>query len=334
MSATEAVHENNEAKSTHSMDKTTKNVIEEIKKTSGAEKVKLVGLFKQLSDVKAADEAFDNKTSTLEFESHKRLTALFQQAFQLYKHETPFTKASIKDPSLFFTEEELADPNFEKVEGDAPAHPWFTLLTKVDIINAYITEKDEEVLKHLIKVETTLHPDSEDFEVEFTFEPNEFFSNEKLKLECVCDGSAEDGDCIEDIKCPEIEWKEGKDPRFEERKTKAKTKKGKKIPGKIVKERTESFFWLFKEHTKASVDADEEDEEEEDGPDPLSDGSLYHQACDILDLLKKNVFTYAIPAMFGLKPEELSGMPDMDEETLQGVKNQIDNGQKPECKQQ
>lgn len=334
MSATEATKQTTQDQANESIDSTTKDVIVEIKKAPAATQVKLVGLFKLLADIKSADKNFAQKSSKNDYEAHLKTQALFNQAVQVYKNEVAFTKNSIKDPSLFFSAEELADPNFEKFEAVAPAHPWFNLLTKIDIINSYITEADEEILKHLTKIEVIRHVDSDDFEVEFSFAPNDFFSNDKLRVEAICDDEDEDGEPIQEIKSTEIQWKEGKDPRHEEKKTKAKTKKGKKIPGKIKLERTDSFFWLFKEHSKMTEEEEDEDDEDGQGGDPLSDASLYHQAADILDILKKNAFIYAIPAMFNIKVDEFTGLGDMDEEAMEGVQQQIQAGQKPECKQQ
>lgn len=336
MSGTEPTTTTVDQKSSKSIDQTTKDVIVEIKKKTGAEQLKLVGLFKQLSEVKSADKSFAHKTSKLDYDLHTRTQTLFNEAVQIYKNELPFSRTSITDPSLFFSPVDLSDPTFDTFEAVAPVHPWFKLLTKIDIINSYITEVDEEILKHITKIDVIRHEESENFEIEFHFEQNEFFTNEKLEVEAVCDEDNDDGEPIEEIKSSEIDWKEGKDPRFEEKKTKSKTKKGKKIPGKVVKERVESFFWLFKGHIKQSVDADEdEDDEEGQGGDPLSDGALYGQAADIMELLKKNAFVYAIPAMFGIKIEEFAGLGDIDEDAIQGMQKQMGAaGQKPECKQQ
>jgi len=334
MSATEATTQPPNDQANESIDSTTKEVIVEIKNAPVSSQVKLIGLFKLLADIKAADKSFAVNSSKHDYDAHVQTQALFNQAVQVYKNEVAFTKNSIKDPSIFFSAEELADPEFEKFESVAPVHPWFNLLTKIDIINTYITEADEEILKHLTKIDVIRHPDSDDFEVEFSFEPNAFFTNDKLRVEAICDDDDENGEPIEEIKSTEIQWKEGKDPRHEEKKTKAKTKKGKKIPGKVKLERTDSFFWLFKDHAKHSQEEEEEDDEDGQGGDPLSDSGLYHQAADIMELLKKSAFTYAIPAMFNIKVEEFTGLGDMDDEALEGVQQQIQAGQKPECKQQ
>lgn len=308
-------------------------VIAEINKTSGEEKVKLVGMFKLLADVNKADTDHHKDITKNQYETHVKSKALFTKAMEVYKNQFTFSKAAIKNPEEFFSAEELADPNFDKLEAVPSENPWFTFLTKIDLINTYITEVDEPILKHLTNIDVVCHPDTDNFEVEFTFGPNEYFTNDKLKLEVTVDDGEDDGEPIEEIKSTEITWNQGKDPRFEEKKTKAKTKKGKKIPGKVVQERVESFFWLFKNHSRDNhEEADHEDDEENDY-DPLSDEGLYAQASDICHTLSRDAYIFAIPAMFGLKVDEFTGLNDMDEEQMQGLQGQL-AGQKPECKQQ
>lgn len=308
-------------------------VIEEIKKHTNPLQIKLIGLFKLLDEVKAADAVYEQAYSKNSYNLHLKAKALFGEALKIYKAETAFTKSAVKDLSLFFTPEEIADPNFEKSEAVPAENPWLTLLTKIEMINAYITDEDEKVLKHLKHIDIALHPDNDNFEVEFLFEPNEYFTNDKLKLEVIVDDSEEDGQPIIEVKSTEIAWNKGKDVRNEEKTTKAKTKKGKKIPAKVKVERVESFFWLFKEHVKEDEEEPEEEEEDdEEANDPLSDRGLYAQASDILETMRKNLYIYAIPAMFGVKVEEFAGMGDFDAEEVQ--KQLGEGGQKPECKQQ
>lgn len=311
-------------------------VVAEIKKTTGEEQVKLVGLYKLLQDVYAADEKHSHEITKNQYDTHVKSKALFTTAMQVYKNEFAFSKSAIKNPEEFFSAEELADANFEKLEAVPSENPWFTFLTKIDLINAYITEADEPILKHLTHIDVVCHPDTDNFEIEFTFSPNDYFSNDKLKLEVTVDSAEEDGEPIEEIKSTEIQWKEGKDPRFEEKKTKAKTKKGKKIPGKVVKERTESFFWLFHNHSRDSQEDHSEDKDDEENDyDPLSDEGLYGQAADIVHTLSRDAYMYAIPAMFGIKVDEFTGLGDIDEEQMKGLQGQLgDPAQKPECKQQ
>lgn len=308
-------------------------VIAEIKKQPVAEQIKLIGLFKLYHEIKAADEVYEKDFAKASYNAHLKTKALFGQAIQIYKNEFAFSKAAIKDPSVFFTEEELADPDFEKLEASPATNPWCTLLTKIDLINTYITETDEEILKHLTGIDVCRNPDNDNFTAEFTFAKNEYFSNESLKLEVTVDESEDDGMPITHIKSTEVNWFPGKDPRHEEKTTKAKTKKGKKIPGKVKLERIESFFWLFKEHFKSEEDMESDDEDGEGG-NPLSDDGLYQQAADMLEIVRKHMYTYAIPALFGIKVEEFAGLGDFDEEGMEGLKTQIEKGEKPECKQQ
>lgn len=92
---------------------------------------------------------------------------------------------------------------------------------------------------HLQDVTCELHTEGYGFDLVFTFEKNDYFTNETLKKSFVmtkqnviekCDGTI-------------IEWKEGKDVTIKKVKKKSK-KKGSKAVTKTVEQ--ESFFNFFK----------------------------------------------------------------------------------------
>ncbi|XP_038664401.1 nucleosome assembly protein 1-like 1 [Scyliorhinus canicula] len=59
---------------------------------------------------------------------------------------------------------------------------WLTVFKKVHILRDMIQEHDESILKHLqdVNVKCSKHPQLVSFTLEFTFEPNQYFTNEVI----------------------------------------------------------------------------------------------------------------------------------------------------------
>lgn len=179
---------------------------------------------------------------------------------------------------------ELKDEDFDKVEADpvdvkdiqnTPSGVygfWFKAMINHAMIGRLIEEKDRPILMHLQDVQVKLHEgNGYGFDLLFTFEKNDYFSNELLKKSFVMTRQ----NVIEKCEGTEIQWKEGKDP------TKKKIKKKSKKKGKTTTVTKtvdcESFFNFFKtvvmpdekelESGKAPAkggDDDEKDPEEEE----------------------------------------------------------------------
>jgi nucleosome assembly protein 1-like 1 len=312
---------------------TLKEMVTKIKQKSPAEKVKLVGLSKLLGDIYTADETFNHVNSKISFESHSKLKDLYTSALEIMSHKKTFSLEGLANPSEYFSEEELKSEEFvnSTTAAPAPEHLWLTLFQKAPVLASHITESDSEILKSLTNVELTLSESGDNFKIEFHFSANDHFTNDKLVLDVVADNESDE---IEEIKSTEIQWKAGKDIRNVEVEKKQKNKKSGQIRVTKKLEKTESFFWVFKHH----VPADEEDEEDaEPEVDPLGDGELYYNACDIVQFLKDSFFTFFIPAYYGVEIKEFQdqGMGfDGDEEQIKAVKNASNGEGKPECKQQ
>lgn len=75
-----------------------------------------------------------------------------------------------------------------------------------DLITAEIKEKDEAILKHLVKIEYSPSDDPLKFTINFTFSENEYFTNTLLTktFELKTDDEPIKGEGTE------IDWKEGK----------------------------------------------------------------------------------------------------------------------------
>jgi hypothetical protein len=112
-----------------------------------------------------------------------------------------------------------------------------------------IKDKDEPILQNLSKIELILIEHSDNFSLQFHFQPNEFFSNSVLKKTFILRGNEcadlpfyfRDG--LNPIKSDStlIEWKENRNP----------TKKGKGIRRKThdhkdTEPEAESFFNFFR----------------------------------------------------------------------------------------
>ena len=310
-------------------------VIAEIKKTNGEEKLKTIALYKIINEVYCADDHFSTSSCKNAYNNHCKQKDLFNRALSIYKGETKFNKNCAKDLADFFSSEELSSSDFEQCEVLAAKDVWLVLFERIETLNSLITVEDKEILRFLIHVDVCKTESSNDYTVEFTFAKNDFFKNEKLKVEVCTDDGDDSGESIKEIKSTEIEWETGKDVRNTEVTTKAKTKKGKKIPAKTKLEKKESFFWLFRNHKRPEEEELEEDEEEE--PDEFSDTNLFFQAADILTIFEKDMYEFAIPAMFGLEVDAFKFAADFggDQADIQGMLGPKDGKDaKPECKQQ
>lgn len=117
---------------------------------------------------------------------------------------------------------------------------------------------------HLQDVACTLHEQGYGYDLVFTFEKNDYFTNETLKKSFVMTKQ----NVIEKCEGTEIAWKDGKDVTKKKVKKKSKKKGAAKTVTKTVE--CESFFNFFKtivmpdEKELATKDEDKEDEEEKD----------------------------------------------------------------------
>jgi len=314
-------------------DQVLKEMITKINQRPQAEKVKLIGLSKLLDDIYRADEAYSAKNNQVNFEAHSKLKTLYNDALEIMANKKQFDAANIANLSEFFTAEEMAAEEFKKTELTAPVkeHLWLHLFDQAPMLVGFITDQDREVLKSLVNVELFLSQESDGFRIEFTFLANDFFTNDKLSLEVVCDDETEE---IVEIKSTEIQWKAGKDIRNVEIEKKQKNKKSGQTRVTKKLERTESFFWIFKNHS--APEEDEEEEDEELGQDPLSDNELFYNAVDAVTFFKECFFTFFIPASYGVEIKEFMDPAMMDMEAAQAhIQDAQGKGDaKPECKQQ
>ena len=76
------------------------------------------------------------------------------------------------------------------------------------MFNQVISENDKKILKHLLNIEIINFPDSDNYQIEFTFDQNDYFENEKLMVTVVINEDEDFEDGIEEFKGDLIEWKQ------------------------------------------------------------------------------------------------------------------------------
>jgi hypothetical protein len=312
-----------------------KNIIAEIKKADKTEKIKLMGLFELLTKSYEADENYEKKSTELSYRTFTKQKELFARALSVYKGENKLKRENLKDIDDFFSKSEIESEKFEDIEVEGVVSIWPVLLERIEIFKATISEQDKNILKYVKHIEVFKNNLNNDVKVEFTFEKNEYFTNEKVEIEVLTDEGDESGDQNKEIRCKAINWNAEKDPRFTKVTVKGKGKKGRKEAVKTKKENKDSFFWIFGNYKRPDEDEEEEYEEEEE-QDEFSARNLFFKVSDILSVFQRDLYEYAIPAIFGLNVDQFQFGVDFEEadghEGHEVTKKATESS--PECKQQ
>ncbi|KXN66025.1 NAP-domain-containing protein [Conidiobolus coronatus NRRL 28638] len=149
----------------------------------------------------------------------------------------------------------------EKLEGIPDF--WLTVLKNHPKISEYITENDEKALKYLRNISVEHLTEEPGFQLTFTFEKNEYFTNETLTKTYFYDQSSDFGDYIfhRTAGCT-INWVEGNDLTHKTVEKKQVNKRTNET--RIVKkdEPIDSFFDYFANMQFPSDDDDELDQED------------------------------------------------------------------------
>lgn len=256
------------------------------------------------------------------------------------------------EPKLQDKEQEDEEAEEDKEQEDIKGIPefWLTALLNLEPICDTITERDRDVLSHLIDIRME-HLDKPGFKLIFEFSKNDFFSNETLeKTYYYQEELGYTGEFIYDhAEGCEINWtspEQNVTIKIERRKQRNKHTKQTRTIEKLTP--TESFFNFFDPPTPPKIEeaAGEEDEEEDE-----EDGELearlqldYHIAEEIKDkLITRAVdwFTgaaidfvdYEDPAYFDEDSEEDDDDEDDDDEDDEDGENAKQKDPQ-ECKQQ
>ena len=76
------------------------NLLKEIKETEQPEKLRLVGLYKQLHRIYEKDDEYSRNTTAFAFETHEKLRNLSTKAMQIIKNEEPINEAELADKRI------------------------------------------------------------------------------------------------------------------------------------------------------------------------------------------------------------------------------------------
>lgn len=185
---------------------------------------------------------------------------------------------------------------------------WFRAMLNQGLVGRLIQEKDRPILMHLQDVQCTLHAEGYGFDLVFTFEKNDYFTNETLKKSFVMTKQ----NVIEKCEGTEIAWKDGKDVTKKKVKKKPK-KKGGKATTKIVEQ--ESFFNFFKTIQMPDEKELKEGKEPADAEEEEKDvGELMDADFDIGNEFKDQLIPLALEYYMEVIEEEEDGCESCDDD--------------------
>jgi len=236
----------------------------------------------------------NDERSTLEKKYQEEKRALERKYSELYA--PLYNKRSDIVNGVFQpTKEELGeeeDVAVEKEAVDVNGIPefWLTALRNNDEVGQDITEKDAEVLAHLVDIKSTLLDSSKGFGLEFHFNSNEFFTNKILtKKYHMAD---EDEPVLDHAEGCDIDWQQGKNVTVKLMKKKQKQKGGKGTRTVTKQEPCESFFNFFSPPKMPDEeDETEMDEEEEDNLQNMLEAD-YDIGCVIKERIVPNAILW------------------------------------------
>jgi len=179
---------------------------------------------------------------------------------------------------------------------------WLYAMKNNTLIKSLITDKDEEILKHLTDLRYEAIEDSLGFTLRFFFEPNEYFENEVLTKTY----HMEDEGIMEKAESSEIKWKADKDITKKKIKKKQKNKKNNQTRTVMKTVDAESFFNFFKDLKMPEPEKLDQMEEEEEAELAQKMDEDYETACEINEVLIPNALEYYL----GIQLEE--GYDDFD----------------------
>lgn len=202
---------------------------------------------------------FHTKVFEVEKEFASKFQAILEKRKEVLTSDYTPTEDECKFPgnNLYQNEESEA----QEVAGNCPTgipNFWLDVLKMDEEIGKTIQKEDENALKHLIDIKVNIKDDLS-YELNFYFEPNEFFENSVLTktyfVKCELDEEfpfSFDGPEIHKTNGCEIRWKDGKNLT-------AKTSESIESPLKFFE--TLSFFNFFSPPTLSSEDPENDQEE-------------------------------------------------------------------------
>lgn len=173
-----------------------------------------------------------------EEESKRETPELFDEEKNEEEEEKPTTSAPV---------DESVKSEFDETTKGIPEF-WLTIFKNNEEIFETVTERDEEVLKHLIDIQVSYLNDNPGFKLDFYFKDNEFFTNKVISKTYFLENSVDSGfgDVLYDhAEGTTIEWKEGQDLTVTTETKRQRHKGTNQVRTVVRKVPTESFFNFF-----------------------------------------------------------------------------------------
>jgi len=220
---------------------------------------------------------------------------------------------------------------------------WLTVFKNVDKIAATISEEDEKILKHLVDVRLNMIENPMGFELEFEFEPNEYFTNKVLKKSYKLANEIDkespfsyEGPEVVDCQGTEIQWKSDEVNPTKSVEQKLKRNKSKGTVKKVQEEVDEESFFNFFSPPKVPSPKSEEEYDEEVRlvlEEDFEIGEVLRQA-----VLHEAVLCYTGEAIID-EEDDFDLYDEMDEESEEEFASQSRNRRKGksnprQCEQQ
>ncbi|KAM3138143.1 hypothetical protein pb186bvf_009816 [Paramecium bursaria] len=218
---------------------------EEIKKRiKGLElkvKLKAIALNVYLMEKKSLDTKLEREMKKLQKQYDKQAAELYQKSNEIIEGSRLLTEEELKDVDFYLEGDEASQKNSALIQEPLYGF-WYNALKNSDIIAQEIKERDEPILKHIIKVEYQQQDGSENFTLLFYFQQNDFFQNTILKKKFVL----KDGENPVKSEGTMIDWNEGKNVTKKQMKKKRVNKTTGMIDFTTQEVEAESFFNFFK----------------------------------------------------------------------------------------
>jgi nucleosome assembly protein 1-like 1 len=195
---------------------------------------------------------------------------------------------------------------------------WLNAMKNNTLIKTLITEKDEEILKHLIDIRYEQIEDTLGFSLRFFFGPNEHFENDVLTKTY----HMEDEGIMEKAESSEIKWKADKDITKKKIKKKQKNKKNNQTRTVMKTVDAESFFNFFKDLKMPEPEKLDHMEEEEEAELAQKMDEDYETACEINEVLIPNALEYYLGIQIEEGYDEFDEGDDIEEEGEEEEGNQ------------
>lgn len=271
-------------------------------------KYRAIALNGILKEKKKLDEELEKEIRLLNQKYEKLALPLYDKSTEIIGGRL-IKEEELTGLDQYLTPEEIAKKSESLVENDPIKDYWSKVFKTNEILNEEVKQKDENVIKHLTKVEYIKIDESEhSFELRFHFSPNDYFTNDVLKKTFYM----KEEDNAEKSVGTEILWKEGKNITKKTIKKKQKNKKTgqTRVITKEVDE--ESFFNFFK-----SINPNEKKEGQDEDDEEIE---LLHERMEIdLDIgrtIVEEVIPYGLEYYLGIKVHEHvgDGLEDDDDE--------------------